>query len=132
MSRARRKKEASDNLWIGVALMLFGFVFLADRLGYVELGRFGVWWPLFPIILGAARILTWQSADAVGSGVTWALMGLWFMASIEGWYGLSWRNSWPLALAAIGTGMVVKAVLGPLFSEPEDEPSEKKEESHVG
>jgi hypothetical protein len=112
--------------------MLFGFVFLADRLDLIDLGRIGAWWPLLPVVIGVARIASWQSADAVGSGVTWMLMGLWFWASVEGWSGLSWRNSWPLALAAIGTGMVVKALLSPAFVSRDESPDSAKEESHVG
>ncbi len=132
MSGRSRRNSARGNLWFGVALMLFGFVFLADRMELIDLGRIGTWWPLIPVVFGVAKILGWQSADAVGSGVTWTLMGFWFLASVEGWYGLTWRNSWPLALAAIGTGMVVKAVLGPLFAPEESGTSEEKEKSHVG
>lgn len=121
MSRGRRRKRAGDGLWFGLALMLFGGIFLLDRMGILGLGGLGVWWPLIPIAFGAAKILTWQSADTVGSGVTLTLLGFWMWASVEGWYGLSWRNSWPLALAAIGTGMVAKALLLPLFRYDEDD-----------
>lgn len=133
MSDTNYTGAGRQNLWIGVALMLFGFVFLAERLGFIDLGRIGAWWPLFPIVLGVAKVAAWNSADDIGSGVTWTLMGLWFWASVEGWQGLSWRNSWPLALAAIGTGMVVKALLSPVFLDKERaEEQQKKEESHVG
>ena len=58
------------------------------------------------------------------------LLGLWMWASVEGWYGLSWRNSWPLALAAIGTGMVAKSLLTPVFHE--DKAVDEEEGGHHG
>ena len=125
MGRRRRSRRAQEGLWFGVALMLFGGVFLLNRAGFLGMDWISVWWPLFPIGFGVARVLTWQSAESVSSGVVWTLMGLWFMASTEGWYGLSWHNSWPLALAAIGTGMVVKSLLIPVFDDEED-PEESK------
>lgn len=128
MSRTRSRR--GDGLWFGLALMLFGGIFLLDRVGALDLGGLGVWWPLIPIAFGAARILTWQSADSVGSGVTLTLLGFWMWASVEGWYGLSWRNSWPLALAAIGTGMVAKSLLFHVFDD--DTEDDAKEGGHHG
>lgn len=133
MSSRKCQGMGTQHLWVGVALMLFGFVFLADRLDLIDLGTVGAWWPLFPIVFGVARIASWHSAEDVGSGVTWTLMGLWFWASVEGWQGLSWRNSWPLALAAIGTGMVVRALVAPsLFEKERAREQAEEEESHVG
>ena len=130
VGRDRGPRKAGDGLWFGLALMVFGVIFLLDRLDVVDLGGLGAWWPLIPITFGAVRILTWQSADSVGSGVTLTLMGLWMWASVEGWYGLSWRNSWPLALAAIGTGMVAKSLLTPVFHE--DKAVDEEEGGHHG
>jgi len=130
MWRKQRSRKGGDGLWFGLALMVFGVIFLLDRMGILDLGSLGVWWPLIPVAFGAARILTWQSADSVGSGVTLTLLGFWMWASVEGWYGLSWRNSWPLALAAIGTGMVAKSLLFPVFHD--DDAADEKEGGHHG
>jgi hypothetical protein len=40
------------------------------------------------------------------------------MAANAGWYGLTWRNSWPLALVAVGAGIVVRALAGQFLPPP--------------
>jgi hypothetical protein len=95
--------------------MVFGGFFLLDRLGAVAIGDVWEWWPLFPLGFGLVRLLSWRSAEEVASGVTWILFGFWFLVSSHAWYGLDWSTSWPLALVAIGTGMVSRALLEPLF-----------------
>jgi len=90
-------------------------LFLVARLGIYPMGDFWEWWPFLPIGLGLVRIVTWGSAEEVGSGVTLALLGGWFWVATREWNGMSWSDSWPLGLVAVGAGMVVRAVLSPVF-----------------
>jgi hypothetical protein len=39
-------------------------------------------------------------------------MGFWFFAVQFHWYGLTYRNGWPLLLVSMGAGMVVRALSG--------------------
>jgi hypothetical protein len=40
------------------------------------------------------------------------LLAAWFFAVTFDWGGLTYANSWPLALVAIGVGVVIGAITG--------------------
>lgn len=92
----------------GMFLILIGSAFLLDRLGLVDLPSLGRLWPLVPVVIGFSNLVDGK----VGGGVTMILIGGWLMASNEGWFDLHWGNSWPLALVAVGFGIVIKALTG--------------------
>jgi hypothetical protein len=116
MRRSHRRRRSRGGLGIGVVLVLLGMLFLFARLGIYELGDFWEWWPLVPIVYGVFRAASWHSAEEVGSGVTAIFLGGWFLVATHGWRGLGWSDSWPLALVAVGAGMVVRALLEPVFA----------------
>lgn len=116
MRPSHGRRRGRDGLAIGVTLVVLGMVFLLARLGIYRLGEFWEWWPLVPIVFGLVRVVTWQTAEEVGSGVTVMLLGGWFLIATREWNGMGWSESWPLALVAVGAGMVVRAVLEPLFA----------------
>ena len=60
MGSKNREKGVRETLWVGIALMFFGFVFLADRLELLDLGRIGVWWPYIPIAIGTISYFAWS------------------------------------------------------------------------
>ena len=62
-----------------------------------------------------------HSAKKLGGGVTIALLGCWFWIASNEWHGFTWLNSWPLALIASGTGMVVHALAAPFYRRRDDE-----------
>ena len=109
-------------LW-GVTLVAIGVLFLLDRTRTFDFDHLWQWWPLVGIVWGASRILTWNSAADVGSGISWMLLSVWMLASSFEWYGLNWSNSWPLVLVAFGAGMVATALLRPVFIDPAAAPA---------
>jgi hypothetical protein len=44
------------------------------------------------------------------------------------WHGLTWGNSWPLALAAIGVGIVTHAIAGLFLPERQSKVVRTREE----
>src|SRR5262245_32920287 len=95
----------------GLALILVGAMFTFDRLGWLpKWGWTFTWWPLIVIALGLARLIQPRTASDVGSGVSTSLMGMWFLLVTGDILGLTWRNSWPLALVAVGAGTVARAL----------------------
>jgi len=118
---SERKQDSKDGFLWGVALVLMGVFFLLvqqDVLPEHLLHDWWRWWPAILIAFGLVKLIRRASADDVGSGTTMVLMGFWFFANQFEWYGLRWRTSWPLALVAVGLGMVAKAVAIALMRGP--------------
>ncbi len=123
-----RKRSGREGVGFGILLMSLGVLFLLDRFGVVELREFWRWWPLWTIAWGLVKIAAWESAERVGGGVTFVLLGLWFLCATMEWYGLGWHNSWPLAFVAIGGGMVFRGLIAPTFYPREGEGGPKNVE----
>jgi hypothetical protein len=97
-------REMKSSVW-GVALILIGTMLLVERLGHVHF-LFRSWWPLFLWVLAIIRVIERR----YGSALSFLLLGFVFLGCTNGWYGMSYRNSWPLLLVAAGAGMVVRAI----------------------
>jgi hypothetical protein len=98
-------------LAIGVALILYGLLFVAERLDVLPPWALEFrWWPLVVIVIGLSKLIQPRDANEIGSGVQLTFLGLWFLVASNEWFGLSWQNSWPLALVAAGAGMVVRSM----------------------
>lgn len=112
MSGKKEEKDRSGGIAMGLVLILIGALFLADRFNLMDLGDVWDYWPLLLIAYGVVKLVTGRNGEAVGSGITWTLFGLWFLAVQLDWYGLTYADSWPIALVAVGGGMVVRALIG--------------------
>ncbi|HTR98033.1 MAG TPA: DUF5668 domain-containing protein [Candidatus Acidoferrales bacterium] len=106
-------RTLSRLLW-GLFLIGLGVLFLLQYLGVLEWMNVRAWWPFLVIALGTGQAVTGWSAKRISSGVSLALIGVWFLIAANGWHRLTWGNSWPLALVASGLGMVLRAILAPL------------------
>ena len=106
-----RPRNRWGSIYFGILLMLLGAGFLLQRLGvWPEWAWMSNWWTLIVVALGAAHLVHPQRANDVGNGVMLLLMGVWMMIASSGWHGFSWRNSWPLALVAMGAGVVAHEI----------------------
>jgi hypothetical protein len=107
--------------WILIGLMvaIVGVILLLDRAGVVRAA--GGWnlWPLLLIGLGIRRMIRSRAEGRRGGGVL-VFVGCWLLlSSLE---LTRFRVFWPLALIAVGIGMIWKALL-------EQRPSAAKTES---
>ena len=104
MSDAYLSRRTRTLLW-GVFLILLGSAFMLERLGALH---FGAWklWPLVPAFFGLQMI----ASRRPGEGVMFLLFAAWFFAVEFHFYGLTYHNSWPLALVAVGTSTVIEAL----------------------
>lgn len=94
----------------GLILVALGGAMLASQQGWVEFDVFQHGWPFFVIALGLGRTVTARRPSSIGSGVQLTLFGCWFLVATNNWHGLTWANSWPLALVAAGAGMVTRSI----------------------
>ena len=124
MDTERYMERSSDRNWKqmmwGVFLILLGVLFLADRLGALPLWAADYhWWGLLVIGLGLVSLARPRKAHDVGNGVTITLLGVWFVMASNNLYGLTWVNSWPLALVAAGAGSVARALAASFLPDPQ-------------
>ncbi len=108
-----RRKSSGDGIGWGLGLIVLGIVFLLAQRDLIPrewLYNWWTWWPAILILVGLAKLIRPSGPSDIGSGVTTTLFGFWFFANLHDWYGLHWGNSWPLALVAVGAGMMAKAI----------------------
>lgn len=118
-----QKHSRASSLLFGVVLIVFGTLFLFDRSGIADFGDvIRHYWPLFLIVLGAARII-----DGEVWGGLWLLaVGTWLQFVTLNLFGLTYGSSWPLLLIVLGAGMVVRA----LFAAVSPAREEPRHDSH--
>lgn len=115
-------------MW-GIILMMVGGVFLAEEFDILPVRAWHYsWWALIVMAIGFAGLLRRRHAGDVGNGVTFILLGTWFMLVSNDQLGLTWRNSWPLALVAAGAGTVAKAIASRWLP---DNDQHRREERHA-
>jgi hypothetical protein len=108
---AKRNASNLDRFFWGFLMIGLGILFLLDQMGYVEFGSLRRWWPAIVILMGLAHLVRPRRVKDVGHGVMWVLFGLWFLAADRGWHGLTWNNSWPLALVGVGASIVAEVIM---------------------
>lgn len=105
-SDTRRERTRGGSLVAGVILIAVGLCFLLMNLGWIDFGIPWGWWPLVLVAIGCGRLLT-AGDDDERRGAAWlVLIGGWLLVNVQGWFGLSWHNSWPLILVAAGLMIV--------------------------
>lgn len=95
----------------GLILLGLGVVFLLRELDIIEGDIFFQgWWAWILIVLGLSELIRARRAGDVDSGVTLVLLGTWLYLVMTGWHQLTFRNSWPVVLVAVGAGMVARSI----------------------
>jgi hypothetical protein len=105
-------------LW-GAAFVAVGTAFLLERLALLDLtqylGPHTRWWHFLPLLLtlgGAIALVSAESLRQVLKGVWDIVLGVWVFACLEQLWGLTFANSWPILLIAIGLEMLLRGWFG--------------------
>lgn len=121
-------KSRSHSIW-GLFLIALGLLFLAERvLVLPDWWADFHWWGLISVLLGLVMTFVARTADDLGTGVMITLFGVWFVIASNEFYGLTWKNSWPLALVAAGVGTVTRGIAANWMP---DKQEMKKEKHHA-
>jgi hypothetical protein len=107
MEQNKRTRETRRMIW-GLFLIALGGLLLLERFGPWGLPNVGQLWPVALFVFAVICLVDGRP----GGALTLAGLGTWFLAVEFHWYGLDWGNSWPLALVAVGLGIVVRALTG--------------------
>ena len=109
--RVEKRRPRGSGIVFGVALMAVGLLLTLESLDVIGSGPIQRFWPLIVVAMGASKMYdTWGTGES-GSGLTMFLCGFWLLAVTLKLWGLTWRNSWSLALVAVGIGMVLRSLL---------------------
>lgn len=96
----------NQNSWVGITLIIIGFLFILDTFNIMEFGGIiSDWWPAIFIIIGLIKL---QGQDR-GAGLVFVLIGALLLLTIHDiveWNSI-WRL-WPLILIFIGLSMIFK------------------------
>jgi hypothetical protein len=113
-------------IW-GFFLIGLGLLFLAERIlvlpGWWEDFH---WWGLISVLFGLVMTFLARTADDLGTGVTITLFGVWFVLASNDFYGLTWKNSWPLALVAAGVGTVTRGIAAQWMPDKQETKKERR------
>lgn len=102
----------NGSLAFGLILITVGVALWLEQQNLIPEGFWRNGWPWIIVLLASIQIVTARTANRFGDGVSFTLLGLWLVAVQSHWHGLTWRNSWPLSLAAMGSGIVAHAIAG--------------------
>jgi hypothetical protein len=98
----------SGSLVTGSVLMVIGTLFLIDRFTSIEFSDMvRTWWPLTLIVIGVPKLARYAT---LWSGLWLIAVGTWLQLIQLDLFGITYRNSWPLLLIALGGGMVARAI----------------------
>lgn len=99
-------KRSSQHTWVGILLVVVGFLFLMDTLDILNVGSiFTHWWPLILILIGFAKL---KGQDKTKGTILFIVGVVLLSATLD---IINWGNIfrfWPLILIAIGAAMILK------------------------
>lgn len=102
------RRTDAGTLFTGLVLIAVGAIFLAEQLNLADFGSvLRTWWPMILILLGVSKLTSWRSA---WSGLWLVAIGAWLQLVQLSLFDLTYRNSWPLILIALGGVITVRAL----------------------
>jgi len=101
-------------LW-GLLLVGLGVAFLLDQLDIYEVEHLWHYAPLLMVVAGINQTIGYPSAREFTNGLWTVCIGLWLFAVIEGLFGLTWTNSWPIFIIISGVTMAIRPIAARRF-----------------
>lgn len=112
-------------LLCGVLLIVFGLLFLFDRLDWHDLTRIWLYWPVLMLVFAFNKMVPPTTSKLFVSGLWEACFAaacyllieqffdvtLWNGWTFEALWGVTIFNSWPFLLIAAGACMVIEPLL---------------------
>lgn len=109
----------------GLVLIAVGIAIFLQKMDLIELYTMWHYWPLFIVVAGAIKMITYTRAGEFTSGLWTVLVGLWLYAVFEHMFGLTFRNSWPLVIIACGAVMILEPLIKNRNADSEELANEK-------
>src|SRR5689334_13577039 len=109
--RSNRQRNTAAQMLVGAGVILAGFLFLIDNLGWIDLDMRVHFWPFILMLVGASTL---SKAPRSGSGAAVAgifMIGFGAVSLLKG-LGLiyiSWQTLFPIGIIGMGLLMVLRA-----------------------
>ena len=102
-------------LW-GLMLVGLGVAFLLDQMNVIEISDLWHYAPLLLVVVGINQTIGYPSAGEFSRGLWSVFIGLWLFAVLEGLFGLTFANSWPLFIIISGVTMAIRPIAARRFN----------------
>jgi predicted membrane protein len=109
--RSNRDRNTATQMFIGAAVILAGFLFLIDNLGWIDLEMHLHFWP-FVLMVGGASVLAQsprRGSGAAFAGIFMILFGAVSLLKGLGLVYISWKVLFPIGIIGVGLMMVIRA-----------------------
>jgi predicted membrane protein len=100
--RPKAAPRFTPQLFLGLAVLVTGVVFLLHNLGVADLRAYLGYWPWLLTLLGATKLVRARSVPAALGGVFWILLAIWLRPSLFGVDLAVLRTYWPVSLILFG------------------------------
>jgi len=97
-----RAARFTPQLFLGLAVLVTGVVFLLHNLGVADLRQYLGYWPLMLVLLGAVKLVRARSVPAALGGAFWMVLAIWLRPSLFGVDSAVPRTYWPVILILFG------------------------------
>lgn len=110
---------------IGVMILLFGLIMLADTLGVAGIHMDGRYWPFILLVIGGFRLMDPPVRDGLRrsrrTGAWLLYIGVWGIVNEFHLFGLDYDTSWPLMIVGVGLAVIWRAL------DPDERPRSVRE-----
>lgn len=106
-----RDRNTTTQMLIGAAIILAGFLFLIDNLGWIDLDMRVHFWPFILMVVGASTLAQAPRRGGVAYLAGGLMIGFGAVSLLKG-LGLiyiSWKVLFPIGIIAVGVLMVFRA-----------------------
>ncbi|MFP5393683.1 MAG: LiaF transmembrane domain-containing protein [Gammaproteobacteria bacterium] len=110
----------------GMVIVGLGVALLLDQMKVIEVRHLWHYAPLALVIIGMNKMVGYPSARHFCGGLMEMMIGLWLFAVFEQMYGLTFFNSWPVPMIAIGIKTALEPIVRARFASYE----ENKHDTH--
>jgi predicted membrane protein len=100
----------SAQVFVGVAVIGLGLIYLLDNLGLIDAHLTLRLWPVLLILFGVLKLAQARAVPGYVSGGALVLLGVVFTIDRLGLFTMHWRTLWPLALIVAGGAVVATAI----------------------
>jgi predicted membrane protein len=109
--RSNRDRNTATQMFIGAAVILAGFLFLIDNLGWIDLEMHLHFWPFVLMVVGASVLAQSprRGSGAAFAGIFMILFGAVSLLKGLGLVYISWKVLFPIGIIGVGLMMVIRA-----------------------
>jgi hypothetical protein len=108
LTMAPPRLEITPHTAIGVSLALLGVVLTLDNLGFVNASTVIRFWPLIPMLVGAAYVVQGREPREWAIGTAWMAVGTVFLLGNLGVFHFRLVDFLPLVLVALGVKVMFR------------------------